>query len=207
MTRRHFISLASSGALSVPTPLIVPIRQILDGRAHLKPGQLRGFRSNMWPEAVADFARCNITLQSTLNDGEVRRSPTGQPVFAGLERGIINFVITNRIPMEWDKARGLNGITTRYRGYHLCMIALDYAHPHRIPFLAVNTCVHELLHVLMLDIFEDRPRGYRGSMREFQIDSYATRLWLFHEGEPIRNAARTYLSRLRSTDALVVRPD
>ena len=81
------------------------------------------------------------------------------------------------------------------------MVALDYAHGHQIPFLAVNTCVHELLHVLLQDIFEVHPKGLPGYEREFRIDWYATRLWLFHDGAAIRKSAQTYLDRLRSTAA------
>jgi hypothetical protein len=77
------------------------------------------------------------------------------------------------------------------------MVALNYAHCHQIPLLSVNTCVHELLHVLLNDIVESRPHGLPGEMREFRIDWLATRLWLFHDGGTIREAARTYAGRLR----------
>jgi hypothetical protein len=77
------------------------------------------------------------------------------------------------------------------------MIALNWAHGHQIPFLSVNTCVHELLHALLGDIFEDRPAGWRGAAREFRIDAYATRLWLFRDGSHIRQAAQVYVDRLR----------
>lgn len=112
---------------------------------------------------------------------------------------MINFAITNRIPLDWDRGRGLNGVTTWYRGYHLCVVGLDQAHGHQIPMLSVNTCVHELLHVLLQDVFESRPKGSRGVAREFLIDWYATRLWLLHEGSAIQKAAQVYVKRLRST--------
>ena len=99
--------------------------------------------------------------------------------------------------MEWDKGRALSGVTTRYHGYHICLIALNHAHCHEIPLLSVNTCMHELLHAFFEDIFESRPQGFHGAVREFRIDLYATRLWLFHEGAAIRDASRTYLERLR----------
>ena len=201
ITRRQFFAAASPIAVATPQPVIVPVRQILDGRAHFKSQQLSSFWSRIWPEAASNLARCGIALQATQIDGEVRRSPSGKPVFTALQRGLVNFVITDQIPMEWDKARGLGGLTTQYRGHHLCMVALNHAHPHRIPMLAVNTCLHELLHVLMLDVFEDRPSGVRGSAREFQIDLYATRLWLFHDCSAIRMSAETYVSRLRSTSS------
>jgi hypothetical protein len=122
-------------------------------------------------------------------------------VFIGLERGVINFIVTDHIPIEWDNGRALSGVTTLYRGYHLCMVALDHAHGHQVPFLSVNTCVHELLHALLHDIFEARPKGSLGKAREFRIDAYATRLWLFHDGAAIREAARSYVQRLRSETA------
>jgi hypothetical protein len=75
------------------------------------------------------------------------------------------------------------------------MIALYEAHPHQVPYLSVNTCVHELLHVLLDDVAETRPKGWRGAAREFRIDLYATRLWLFHDGAEIRKAAQSYLVR------------
>ena len=43
----------------------------------------------------------------------------------------------------------------------------------RDPLIAVNTCVHELLHALMLDIFEPRqpPSGKPGSSRRLAGDA------------------------------------
>jgi hypothetical protein len=99
--------------------------------------------------------------------------------------------------MVWDRARALSGVTTRYEGYHVCVVALNYAHGHQIPFLSVNTCLHELLHALLGDIFEDRPAGLPGAAREFRVDWYATRLWLFHDGAHIKNSAQSYVERLR----------
>src|ERR1700683_2082159 len=78
------------------------------------------------------------------------------------------------------------------------MIALSYAHGDRIPFLSVNTCVHELLHALMQDIFVSRPKWYESDGREFRTDSYATGLWLFRDGAAIRQSAQACLDRLRS---------
>jgi len=111
---------------------------------------------------------------------------------------MINLVVTDHIPLGWDKGRGVVGVTTLYRGYHLCMVGLRYAHCHQIPLLSVNTCVHELLHALLHDIFEKRPTGFLAEARELRIDLLATRLWLLHDGETIRKAAQTYVERLRS---------
>jgi hypothetical protein len=154
------------------------------------------FLSEVWPEALRDFNRCGVSLNVTAQTGDVRRSPSGRPVFTQLERGAINLVLTERVPLEWDEGRALAGITTLYEGRHVCLIALRYAHSHQIPFLSVNTCVHEILHALLHDIFERRPAGMSGQAREFRIDYYATRLWLFREGTAIREAARVYADRL-----------
>jgi hypothetical protein len=102
-------------------------------------------------------------------------------------------VVTNQIPMTWDAGRSLCGVTTLYRGYHLCMIALDHAHLDEIPLVATNTCVHEMLHAMLFDIFEHRPRGVHGQLRELRVDGYATRLWLLHDGAALRESAAAYV--------------
>ncbi len=204
MTRREFVSTAWAAALapcSSTEPLVVPVHRVMDSRAKCTPAQVRRFSSSIWPEAVRDFQRIGIQLQGSQVTGEVRRSPGDRPVFIGLERGAINLVITDKIPMKWAKGQGLPGASTRYDGYQISMIALEYAHGHQIPFVSVNTCVHELLHVLLQDIFEVRPEGLAGHEREFRVDWCATRLWLFHDGAAIRLAAQAYLDRLRSTAA------
>src|SRR6266481_4386871 len=200
MTRREFFSLAAAAVVPAisQTPLIVPVHLIMDGRVKWRPNQLRRFWSSMWPEAVRDFGRCGIRLESTLRTGEVERPPGREPVVTGLDPGAINLIVTNQIPMEWDSGRALSGVAMRYRGYDLCMVALSHAHGNQIPVLSVNTCVHEILHVLLHDTFERRPQGVPGQAREFRIDWYATRMWLFHDGAAIRKAAQSYVERLRS---------
>jgi hypothetical protein len=201
ISRRTLVSMAPAAyvAASEPeAPLTIALNHVLDLRAKLRPEQLHRFRSYIWPEAVRDFEHCGIRLQTTFKTGEIRRSPSGAPLFTGLDYGVVNFVITGRIPMEWDGGRNLRGLTTIYHGYHLCMIALEFAHGHRLPFLAVNTCVHELLHVFLHDIFESRPKGAVGAARELRIDMYATQLWLFRDGGAIRKAAAAYARRVRS---------
>ncbi len=195
MTRRQFFWLAGVPVLPRQT-LIVPVRLVDDGQVKWPPGEMERFRSRLWPEAVGDFRRCGIVLQTSLVTGAVHRPPGRQPVIEGLDRAALNVVLTNRIPMEWDSGRALCGVTMRYRGYHLCMIALDRAHGHQVPLLSVNTCTHEILHALLLDIFEARPGGMAGQAREFRVDSWATRLWLFHDGGPIRASARKYIELL-----------
>ena len=181
-----------------PAPLILPVHHVLDGKAKLTPGQLGWFWSRLWPEAVRDFGRCGIRFENRAATGEVWRPPGREPVVSGLEPGAINLVITDNIPLEWDSGRALSGITTRYRGRHLCMIAVHRAHCHQVPLLSVNTCVHELLHAMLLDIYEWRPTGWAGQAREARVDWYATGLWLFRDGAAIRRSAQVYAERLRS---------
>ena len=117
----------------------------------------------------------------------------------------MNLVLTDHIPMKWDNGRALAGITTIQGGYHVCLIALQYAHGNQVPFLSVNTCVHELLHALMQDVFVRRPTWYQTGGREFRIDWYATGLWLFHDGAAIRKSAQAYLNRLRTAAVAIAR--
>jgi hypothetical protein len=202
ITRRDLFSMAAATGV-VPAisqmPLTVPVQLVLDAKAKWRAEHIGHFWSHIWPEAVRDLGRCGIRLQSNRRDGEVSRLHLlREPIITGLDRSALNLVITDRIPVQWDNGRALSGVTTRYRGHHLCMIAMNRAHGHQIPFLSVNTCVHELLHALLHDIFEGRPKGFFGEAREFRIDLYATRLWLFHDGAAIRQAAQAYVSRLRS---------
>ena len=196
MTRRTFLALAAAGAAIPPEPVRLPIRHVIDGAAKWGRGQVAWYWSHLWPEAAADLGRCGIRVQDNAATGEVWRPPGRQPVLSGLVHGAINLVVTNRVPMEWDQGRTLGGVTTRYRGYHVCMVALDHAHRHLVPLLSLNTCTHELLHALMLDILEDRPAGLWGQARELRIDWYATRLWLFHDGVAVRASARQYVKLL-----------
>jgi hypothetical protein len=173
----------------------------MDSRAQCPPEQLHHFWSTIWPEAVRDFSHGGITLQTSDGPGEIRRSPGDKPIFIGLRRGAINLVLTGRIPMNWDNGRALAGVTTIHDGYHVCLVALRYAHGNQVPFLSVNTCVHELLHALLQDVFVSRPKWFQTGAREFRIDCYATGLWLFHDGAAIRNSAQAYLGRLRTAVA------
>ena len=203
MTRRDFIQTAAAATIR-PSPqsgLLVPVHRIMDARAQCSPEQLRYFWSGIWPEAVRDFGRGGIELQTSDGPGEVRRSPGDRPIFIGLRRGVINLVLTDHLPLYWDNDRALAGVTALYDGYPMCMIALRYAHGNQIPFLSVNTCVHELLHALLQDIFVSRPKWYQSGGREFRTDWYATCLWLFRDGATIRESAQACLGRLRSAAA------
>ena len=151
------------------------------------------------PKLSGTSAGGGIGLQTSDGPGEVRRSPGDWPIFVGLRRGVINLVLTDHIPMKWDNGRALAGVTTIQDGYHVCLIALRYAHGNQVPFISVNTCVHELLHALLQDVFVRRPSWFQTGSREARIDWYATWLWQFHEGAAIRKSAQAYLARLRSS--------
>ncbi|HLK62988.1 MAG TPA: hypothetical protein VKU19_06090 [Bryobacteraceae bacterium] len=196
MTRREFFATWIAAIASpVRASVAVRIQVIVDTR--LRPEQIQRFWWTLWPQAARTFASGGIRVDLNVVQGEVKRSAGGRPMFVGLDRSSLNLVVTGQIPMVWDQGRALGGVTTRYEGYHICMAALNYAHGHQIPFISVNTCVHELLHALLGDIFEDRPSGARGAAREFRVDWYATRLWLFRDGSHIRQSAQAYLDRLR----------
>jgi hypothetical protein len=109
---------------------------------------------------------------------------------------MLNVVLTDWIPVNWVKGRSVAGTATIHEGYHLSLISMKNAYPNRIPFLAVNTLVHELLHVFGGDIFV-RPTGLlRGKDREAMVEWQATRLWLFDDVTGIKESARTYVTRL-----------
>jgi hypothetical protein len=203
MTRRDFIWTAAAAAIrsSAQARLLVPVHRVTDARAQCPPEQFHHFWSSIWPEAVRDFSRGGIEIQTSDGPGEVKRSPGDRPIFIGLRRGVVNLVLTDHIPMLWDNGRARTGVTTLYDGYHVCMVALRYAHGNQIPFLSVNTCVHELLHALFQDVFVSRPKWFQAGGREFRIDWYATCLWLFHDGAAVRKSAQAYLDRLRSVVA------
>lgn len=201
MTRRDLLwtAMATPAGRSIPPAAFeVPLHRVMDARARCLPRQLHDFWSSVWPEAVRNFGSGGIQLRTSDGPGEVKRTAGGNPVFIGLRRDSINLVLTDRLPMYWDNGRALAGVTTLWDGYPISMIAIPYAHGNQIPFLSVNTCVHELLHALMQDIFVSRPKWYQSDGREFRSDWYATRLWLFHDGAAIRESARLCLARLRA---------
>ena len=209
MTRREFLSGFLFAAAAQPQPrdsITVPVHLILDGKVSWTPQQALRFWGYLWPEAVRTFAASGIRFDLTRGEGDVMRPPGREPVITGLVSGALNVVATNRVPMQWDSARGLSGVTMIYRGYHLSMIAVNRAQTNRVPFLSVNTCVHEMLHALLLDIFEKRPSGFAGQAREFRVDACATRLWLWHDDGTGRKAAREYVERLRRSTKPILRP-
>ena len=205
-TRRDWLWLAAGrplagpAASSGPRPrLAVPVHCIQDARAHHRPERGPHFWATLWSEAANEYSRGGIDLQTTDGEGEIRVSPADNPIFVGLRRGALNLVVTDTVPMYWDEGRALAGVTTIHEGYHVCLIALRYAHGNQAPYISVNTCVHEMLHALLGDIFLKAPPWYRAGWREFRVDWYATRLWLFHDGAAIRESGEVYLRRLRAS--------
>jgi len=203
MTRRDFVWTVAVGASAGQATVTIPLRRVMDSRAKCTPEQLRRFSSVIWPEAIRDLNACGIQFQMSEGTGEIKRSPSDKPVFTGLDRGALNVVITDRIPLDY---RSLAGVTTLWQGYHLCVIALSAAHGHQVPFLSTNTCLHEMLHALLLDIFLSQPKWYQTGERELRVDWYATRLWLFHDGVEVRRSAEGYLARLRTSQASSILP-
>jgi len=175
----------------------------MDARAQCPPEMVRNFWSIIWPEAVGAFGAGGIQFATSDGPGEIKHSAGDNPIFVGLRRGVINLVLTDHVPMNWDSARAVAGVSTIFDGYHICIVALRYAHRNQIPFLSLNTCVHELLHVLFQDIYSNRPEWYQKGRREARIDWYATRLWLFHDGAAIRESARAYLDRMQSAPRII----
>src|SRR5450631_2587572 len=158
VTRRHFIWTAAAAVSrpAAPARLPIPVHRIMDSRARCTQEQLHQFWSSIWPEAARDFGRGGMELQTTDGPGEVKRSPADKPIFVGLQHGVINLVLTDHIPMKWDSGRASAGVTTIHDGYHVCLIALQSAHGNQVPFFSVNTCVHEILHALLGDVFVSR---------------------------------------------------
>ena len=200
MTRREILvglGAAAGARAETSGQLTVPIRRVVDSRTKCTSEELRRFWGDIWPEAYGDFRKAGIQLQITDGAGEIKRSPGGRPVFVGLEPRVLNLVITDHIPLNWDRGRSGSGVTTRYDGYHICLIAMEEAHGNQVPYLSVNTCVHELLHALLGDVYVKRESWYQAGWREFRTDWYATRLWLFGDGAALRVLAAEYLNRLR----------
>jgi hypothetical protein len=208
MTRREFLSSATLVAAGAPsragTGQVVPVRRVMDGHARCTREELNRFWWSIWPEAVRSFGRGGIELKCTDAHGEIRLSPGGRPMFYGLERGVLNLVITDHLPASWDSARALAGMTAWHAGYCVSVIALRYAHGNQLPLISLNTCVHELLHALLQDVFVTRPKWYQAGAREERIDWYATGLWLFHDGSAIRQSSGACLKRLQTAAAAYI---
>ena len=196
MTRREL--LRSSALLATPSPALleIPVHRLMDRNTRCGAAQIRAFFATIWDQAVRDFAHGGIALRVVERDGEVLKHPSGKPRFRCLDRSMINVVITDRVPLDWDKGRSLPGVATLYEGYCVCVISINEAQGDRIPFFAVNTVVHELLHILLQDVFTSRSGVFEGPEHDARVDSYATRLWLFGDGAAVRESARACLKRL-----------
>ena len=192
ITRRALLAMPLAVAAAAADAVVtVPVRVVIDARPKFTPERLRYWQS-IWDQAWGDFASVGVRLEATRVEGEIKRSPGDRPIFVGLDRAALNVVVTDHVPMKWDQGRALRGVAFRYDGNDTVLIALNYAARHQVPFFAVNTCEHELLHVLLGDIFEKHPGGVKEQMREYRIEWYGTRIWLFHGGAFVREGARKY---------------
>lgn len=205
MTRREFL-LSSATVAGASRRLAVPLHRVMDAHPQCPPEVIQRFWWKLWPEAYRTFSTSGIDLETSDETGAIKRSPGDRPIFVGLRRDRLNLVLTGHIPMHWDRGRALAGVTTIYDGYHLCLIAMRYAHGNQVPWFSTNTCVHELLHALLGDILVAHPTGRQVLEREFRVDWHATRLWLFHDGAAVRQSARPYLDRLAARAATSRRP-
>jgi hypothetical protein len=200
MSRRELLQaaalLATPAAVAPGARLEIPVLRLLDRNSKCSPGQMRTFFSEVWDEALRDFAKGGISFRIVDRKGEVLKYPSGKPRFRCLDRGVINIVLADRVPLDWDKGRSLAGVATLYEGFCVCVISMKEAHENQVPFVAVNTVVHELLHILMQDVFVMDRVSVRGISSEARVDMYASRLWLFGDGETIRRSARECLKRL-----------
>lgn len=95
------------GASAAAPPLTIPINQVIDSRIQWGEEKTERLWSRIWLEAVRDFGYCGIDLQSKSRTAEVGRSPSGQPEIDGLEPRMINLVVTDHIPLGWDKVAAL----------------------------------------------------------------------------------------------------
>jgi hypothetical protein len=183
-----------AAAAAVEASVTVQVRVVIDSRPKFSAERLR-YWQGIWDQAYGDFARIGVRLSARTVDGEIKRSPGDRPIFVGLDRAALNLVVTDHVPMKWEQGRALRGVAFRYDGYDTVLIALNYAVRHQVPFFSINTCEHELLHVLLGDILEKRPAAVKEQTREYRIEWYGTRMWLFHAGAFVREGARQYANR------------
>jgi hypothetical protein len=201
MTRRKAIGatiLVAGAASGATAPVEIPLVRIMDKYAQSKPATRTQVLTVIWKEAEQVFAGAGMPLRTIDRVGEVLQYPSGRPRFRCLERGVINIVLTDRVPLDWDKGRSLAGVSAMYEGFCICVISMNEAHGNQIPFISVNTIAHELLHVLLQDVFRDRTSVFHGQSAEARVDLHATRLWLFGSDETVRKSTQVCLERLRS---------
>ena len=201
ITRRHVLAGAFCGAhLSDASDSLieVPVLRVLNRHMECSATEVRQFAAKVWDEAARTFRSCGVCLRTIDRQGEIHYYPSGLPRFSSLERGMLNVVLTDRIPLVWDNGRSLAGVATVHEGYHVSVIAMKRAYPNRVPVIAVNTVVHEMLHVFCGDIFQRRTSLIHEYHREALVDWLATRLWLLERGTDIRRSAEMYVLRLAS---------
>src|SRR5215469_14694534 len=107
MKRRDFLCAIAALPPGASSQITVPIRRIGDGKARFPAGSLQRFWHSIWPEAVTDFGRRRIALQTTDGPGEVGHTAADRPVFTGLRRGALNLVLTDEPPLHSHDARSL----------------------------------------------------------------------------------------------------
>ena len=195
-TRREWL-LTALAMSAPPSAIAIPLNRVTDTRARLAPEAHGHFWRTVWPEAARALHRGGIELECVDTAGAIKFSAADRPIIEGLDRAKLNLVLTGRIPMLWDQARNLAGVTTIYDRATLSMIALNRAHTLRVPFIDTNTVVHELLHAMLGDVLVRKPGWYQASEREMRADAYATRLALFGDGFAVRAAAARMVLRLR----------
>ena len=89
-TLRDFLFLPAALTRAAAQPLTVPIRIVIDTGANWTWNQIGNFWRGIWPEAVTDFSRCGIRLESTTGIGQVERPPHRQPIVTGLSPAALN---------------------------------------------------------------------------------------------------------------------
>jgi hypothetical protein len=202
-TRRQLLllPLAPQLALAGEAALRVPVLCVRNIHAKCTPRQMREFNDRVWNEALFTLEKSGIHLDVLDREGEVLKYPSDRPRIIGLARNRLNIVLTDHLPMYWDHGRSLGGLSTVYEGCHLCMVGIQNAHGFRIPFLSVNSVVHELLHIFLMDVFTASDGGLMNThTRESRVDWYATRMWLFHDGAAVRESVQQYLKRFHPGD-------
>jgi hypothetical protein len=196
LPRRRLLTAALLAPRLPAAPVEIPVLRLLDKHTAASAADIQRFSATIWDEAARAFHSCGVVLRTTARTEEIRRYPSGRPQFLGLQRNSLNVVLTHVVPLYWDSGRSLSGVTTIYEGYHLSVIALRNAYANRLPLLAVNTVVHELLHAFLGDIFTRQSAPWHGADREAAVDWQATRLWLTGHAPHIQQQARVYALRL-----------
>src|SRR5438270_14036321 len=117
MTRRELFSMVLFAVVRRPAPLTLPVHIVQDSAAKLGPKVLRRFWNVTWPEALRNLAFAGIRVQTTFEHADMWKPDFRPPIIGGVQKGVLNLVLTNRIPDEWDRGLAINGVTTLYRGF------------------------------------------------------------------------------------------